>query len=117
MRASVARRRLERLYEIVKSIPYKQFDMNTWGERKPKCGTVACALGWAARDKGFRKEGLHLDGGGLPTFNGEFGSAAGREFFNLSIGDADDLFLNCSNRKKTQVLKFIQKLAETRGGY
>lgn len=50
--------RLERLCTILDDVDAKHFDLTNWAS--PRCGTTACAVGWAALDPGFREEGFHL---------------------------------------------------------
>lgn len=77
----VAKRRLTKLADFLAGLPDKRFDLNKWGytpnidseefhpEEGPvdfnevthKCGTTACAMGWAASMPEFRKEGLRLE--------------------------------------------------------
>lgn len=58
--------RLKRLKSIMNSVEKnhpKEFDICEWNEHKTNktgCGTTACALGWAASDPKFNKEGLQL---------------------------------------------------------
>lgn len=94
-----------------------KFDMSTWGwGRHGKiglseslCGTSACALGWAATDKGFRKAGLRLEfsdtyadgyGGAGIVFKRKKADApvydadAGAAFFGLTGEESGHIFLS-----------------------
>jgi len=82
--------------EILPHVPAEKFDMRTW-----KCGTTACAAGWAASDKQFRREGLSIttrsSGAVVPTFKDEantvrYGYAACCAFFGLQWREAEFLF-------------------------
>lgn len=87
------------------------FDMNDW-----RCGTAACAIGWAATDEWFNSRGLTLDCGmtGNPQFNDKENWAAVAEFFKISVADATYLFSAYSYKraddvKPGQVAKRIKK--------
>lgn len=120
-----------------------RFDMQTWlthkGEHAPEpkdgfCGTAACALGHAALDPGFRRCGLKIeweknvyakfddngniagttnDWEGTVHYRGLAGHCAGAEFFGLSHGEADDLFLG-THRTKREVVTRLRELAKDR---
>ena len=47
--------RLQRLIEILKTVPDNKFNINAW---QSECGTVACAIGWALLDKDFNDQGF-----------------------------------------------------------
>lgn len=53
------RERLELLIDVLSKVPPPQFDIGTWGMHH-KCGTVACALGWAALDPRMNEQGLMM---------------------------------------------------------
>lgn len=90
-----ARRRqtAERLRETVRVLeelpPGKRFDLGTWA----KCGTVGCAVGWAAQDPWHRRRGLTLvldyglDPGDVkryaPQYRGEDGWCAVEEYYGM----------------------------------
>lgn len=87
--------RLQRLITILQSVPPEQFDLGIW-----KCGTTACAVGWACADPAFIAQGLrHFPGVG-PTYDkpgrepNEFYThwRAVEEFFGLSDVQAFRLF-------------------------
>lgn len=66
------------------------------------CNTFACALGLAALDPEFQKQGLsytflhgHRDvwvGNMIPTFDGEMGWDAGAKFFGITVDDSRYFF-------------------------
>lgn len=111
------------------------FDMNQWfrhdGDHEPSvtegfCGTVACALGHAAMDKGFQRQGLKLEisfVGGDPEnksyytgdiiFNDSVNEGAGAAFFGLSDREADDVFLG-AHRHKAAVVEVLRQYAKER---
>lgn len=47
--------RLKQLIRVLLNAPIERFDMIEW-----KCGTTACAAGWAAQDPDFNIEGFVL---------------------------------------------------------
>lgn len=70
---TVGMKRLQKVVDLLRKLPPERFDFSTWVGTREKpfggnpdlsCGTVACALGWAAtipslRDK--RRAGLRLE--------------------------------------------------------
>lgn len=94
--------RLVVLETKLRSIPESRFDISTWvgtkelpwgGAEDLSCGTVACALGWAATIPEFRELGLRLERreilgtqhAGLVAFEQEHGFGAAGKFFDLSL--------------------------------
>lgn len=73
-----------------------RFDINIWHQYDRRCRTAACALGWAAEDPTFRRQGLNLIpigyGGSVPTYTYVGGLAAGMLFFDLSEPETFWLF-------------------------
>lgn len=109
------KRRLNVLADHLDTINARKFDMDHWvgtydkdyprdEGKKSKCGTTACALGYAGYIPSFRRAGLktiaHTDGysrGGrveLETKNGmEYnGFMAAMEFFDLTSAESDFIF-------------------------
>ena len=100
--------RLHRLVEILVKVrdEARPLNMDYWvgSEETPddihipsldvpvhECGTASCALGWAARDPDFNKQGLHFFD--LSTrYDDCVGYNAGREFFGLTWDEAYELF-------------------------
>lgn len=122
------------------------WNMGTWGTHKdvshePEevnfCGTIACALGHAAMDPGFRRAGLtlvweeHLVWKGwdevnkqpLPSGTSEYiatvmfddhdNEYAGAYFFGLSHDEAYNLFVG-DLETKAEVIKELRRLAKHR---
>ena len=90
------RRRLERLAEFLETLKPKRgdtFDMAKFGHQR-ECGTVACALGWAALSPKFRGlEGEWNNYGELEiTHNAYSFFAAGAEYFGVSDDTSNPLF-------------------------
>jgi hypothetical protein len=56
-----------------------------------KCGTTACAVGWACAMPEFKAEGLR-DAAGAPVYMGHGGWDAVEAFFDLSYGESVALF-------------------------
>ena len=106
-------KRLKKFAKILRTVPRKKFNLDTWGRKKalrksseekpPRnfveidCRTAACALGWAALDKGFIKDGLHLkwDGEGNADvyYKQKIDEEAGAKFFGLTLEEAGGLFM------------------------
>ena len=92
--------------------------MNQWYQ----CGTVACSIGWAAADPWFTRRRFSLYKGAtvLPRFfskRTEFISwHAVQEFFELSAGAAQGLFLEGAYEQPTKrnVINRIKKFVENR---
>lgn len=127
--------RLLKLAHIVEQTPKEKFIMKTWGEHqgshKPStrnfCGTVACALGHAGMDKGFRKAGLKtnwyykgenlwyatitLDGVKAIDEFEHYKTAA--PFFGLWEYEAIDIFMKLE-RTKAGVVAVINNYANNR---
>ena len=109
--------RLEHFVEVMKAVPKKKFNIDNWREDnhyneplkvtipdtfvKLDCRSVACALGWAALDKKFRRQGLKW----VNKYNMSEGKStlqlvykdvtyekAGGEFFGLDSLETNDLF-------------------------
>lgn len=109
-------KRLLKLAELLDTVPPKQFDMGTW-----KCGTTACAAGWAASDKWFKDRGLTL----IPDrywddpeqweikFGQDVAFAAAAKFFLVTYEEAELLFGNDSATPK-QEAKILRKFVENR---
>lgn len=119
--------RLQRLCGILEKVPPENFEMDCW---RGRCGTEACAVGWACLDKDFNKEGLHLDNvataGNAPVFCPEFGPFNGwdavTEFFQLTMREALYLFLfgGCGGTdvfKKVDPSDVIERIQEAIGRY
>jgi len=132
MNNTVRINRLTKLAELLESLkPGKHFDMETWGEHnadepphldkngKPGCGSVACALGWAACLPSFRKAGLKVEYADgvygnpvwVPTYKGFTGEIAGAEFFGIDWNEAYDLFVpDNMDQTPKQVARNVRKL-------
>lgn len=71
-----------------------EFDMNTFMDVDPECGTSCCALGACTFDPWFRRRGLTRTLSGTPRYRGYRALEAGAEFFGLDSFEASALFLN-----------------------
>lgn len=95
---AIGKRRLLKLADFLETadLPGK-FDMGSWSEEeesgRPKCGTAACAMGWATTIPSFRRAGLFLNEYGEPEFEGHTESEAAAHFFSIAISQARDLFV------------------------
>ena len=63
---ATGKRRLLKLAEFLENeVEAKRFNMGRWGsgneEGTPRCGTVACALGWASAVPSLRRAGVRLN--------------------------------------------------------
>ena len=135
--AAMHTKRLLRLVEILKGVKPKQFDMDFWahheGDHPPVaqhyCGTVGCALGWAAMDKGFNRAGLKLIWAssssiyypgqrsplyvGVPTFDGHTVGMAAKAFFGLSREEVENTFY-ATHFTKAKLMTEFKRLATQR---
>lgn len=89
--------RLRQTLRVAKAITPAQFNLDTYG-KETKCGTVACIVGWAARDPWHRKERLnfreHSDGtGSVIVYDTQHGWGAPEAFYEISKADYADLFM------------------------
>lgn len=104
-------RELAALLEGVAADPDRRdrFDMSVWWGQPPEaetgCGTVGCALGWAAKHPPFVAAGLRLSGGspaykspGSPLI--DYGVMAGVSFFGLSRDQAGGLFYAATESRR-----------------
>jgi hypothetical protein len=86
--------RLNHLITILRGVPPVNFDLQSW-----KCGTSACAVGWACQDPVFKEQGLHLKDFGkthMPTYGKHSSWDAVCEFFDLAQPDALRVFDPCA---------------------
>jgi hypothetical protein len=100
--------RLLRLADLLDIVPADQFNLSHW-----KCGTTACAVGWACTIPEFQAEGLHLTDND-PVF-GDFASwPAVRMFFELDKQDANHLFFvwDYPNRNRTTPAEVATRIRE-----
>jgi hypothetical protein len=123
-------KRLLKLANILEKLSRNKLNMRTWGSHaankghrpteKNYCGTQACALGWAALDPGFQKEGLRAEWSDTPEGGrlyliisdtyGRIEERAGAAFFGLSMQEAYDLFLG-TRQTRGEVIKHLRRLA------
>lgn len=114
--------RFTRLINILESKTPKQLDMSKWYDEDEtgKCGTVACAAGWAAQDPYFKRLGLRIvevevkyPGWDEKTFqlsgvNGEDSDDALSRIFGTSLPFEGGWSLN----RKTAVIKMFSKIRD-----
>lgn len=104
--------RLTKLAELLDKVAAanKPFNLAVWindpdsetsdpQHKAGECGTVACAVGYAACDPWFNAQGLSLVGGEPAITGVEEGWDSVELFFDLGEGDARYLF--CSSRYGT----------------
>lgn len=92
--------RLTLLADFLMEVPVKQFEMFAWRAGRDcddetlmqhKCGTSACAVGWACAMPEFKAEGLHYALNG-PVYGPDDAWNAVRMFFGLQYHEATALF-------------------------
>ncbi len=100
--------RLLQVVRVLEGLPKeKRFDLCIWH----RCGTTACALGWAAADPWFTRRGLKLMGNGddgqgrqhyVPAYKDwqDYWAACG--FFAIGYGDATRLFSPMEYEERTK---------------
>lgn len=56
-------RRLRHLVNVLRNVQQEKhkFNICTWADLNPVCGTTACAIGYAALDPVFQQEGLRME--------------------------------------------------------
>ena len=88
--------RMNELADLIYTIPYEKLDMRRWIN---ECGTVCCALGWAAQHEPFVKQGLQIKGKdetlglfGVPAYLYLTGYQAAMMFFRIDLPTAEYLF-------------------------
>jgi hypothetical protein len=69
--------RLTILADMLDTVPETRFDLREW-----KCGTTACAVGWACSNKQLQEQGLSYDD--APTYDGVRGWRAVDKFFEFA---------------------------------
>ena len=105
---SIGKRRLLKLANFLDTVPVRKFDMDYFVIKNNQpdkilplkdCGTVACALGYAATCiPEFQRAGLTVEprDNGWPLYdkngNYEIGYEAGEVFFNLNGDESKELF-------------------------
>lgn len=101
------KRRLLKLADFLDSLPPRRFDYSSWTglDYKPgqdltahRCGTTACALGWACAMPAFRRLGAELDEDGSPRLKGRpyaYSEAVSEHLFGLTEDEHNYLFSPC----------------------
>lgn len=80
---------LLRVVDILESLSPDQFAIQDWSN---PCGTVRCAIGWAAQDNYFIQQGLCMTPGlesGNLTYRDAYGWDAVQDFFDMNREEAD----------------------------
>ncbi len=105
--------RLLQVARVLEELPKeKRFSLGVWN----KCGSVACAIGWAASDPWFIRRGLKLMDEPdepheyYPCYAGEIEEAAAMEFFGLEYDQTISLFFGVaySTPTKRNVIRRIK---------
>lgn len=105
--------RLKRLRNVIlPRVPRGHFNMNVWAY-KNKCGTTACALGWAGLDPSFRRAGLKtsIEEGRVYLNNRYAGVDAALMFFNITYEETTNLFLWSASKRsfRNKITRIIRK--------
>lgn len=123
-------RRFQALAKLLDGLPEERFDYGTWGESR-SCGTVACALGWAASTPWAKRVGVSLKPS--PYFDSDLqihykgaddAQGASEAMFGISDGPDWNLWMpgatpargipQCSDKAKpsdvaTKIRKYVAK--------
>lgn len=91
------RERLQRVADLMRSIDPAKFDLDVW-QRQYSCGTVACAVGYAAFDPAFIAEGFTLQPHAYPDEPRERGWLEPR-YQDLTAWDAVNAFFDIEDRR------------------
>lgn len=70
------------MVDLLERVPVSGFNLGTWD-----CGTTACAVGWACKDRWFNRQGLRMVDY-RPMYRDAFSWKAVTDFFELSEGTA-----------------------------
>ena len=121
------RARLLRLAAFLETVPNRRFYMYSWFDdikaggvvcdlpppTKTRCGTSACALGWATSIPAFRRAGLtvRMYKGDMirPLFGRLEGEDAAKAFFGITTSEVEELFLGdqVTPKKKARELRTV----------
>ncbi len=93
------RTRLIQLREMLESIPDERINLIHWRSKYSltdtelftECNTTACLLGWACAYPPFKAQGLEYKHG-VPCYKEHINIAAAKEFFYLTLSEAEELF-------------------------
>ena len=105
------RERLEQVCRVLRELPHeKKFSLSVWH----RCGTVACAVEWAANDPWFKRRGLKLEEGlfsAVPAYKGFYTWDAIEAFFGVTGEEACRIFSNMGRMRNTRydVIRRIEK--------
>lgn len=128
-------KRLLRLAKFLRRVPKRRFNMMIWAsglfcgrpkEVEHKCGTSACALGWASSIPSFKRDGLILKNDfdsdeAYVFFDGVDGYCAASRFFEIGYESAKYLFdseygwVNRNKETPKQVAERIERFVKTMG--
>jgi hypothetical protein len=116
------KRKMLKWAAFLDQVPRKNFDMSNWGVGdapvfdQPTCATRACALGWATAIPEFNRAGLYLRAnfgsyGGCVYYRGVSGDDAAREFFGLTVSQAERLCYTGSDDPKAKARQIRRMVA------
>lgn len=91
---NVGKNRLLKLADFLETVDKNRFDLSLWRELRfspSKCGTVACAVGWATTIPSFKKAGFTFESN-APKYKTYDSWEAVTKFFSLDNLDAFYLF-------------------------
>lgn len=112
------KKRLLKLADLLETVDERRFNLFSWSDPnfyEHKCGTTACAVGWAMTIPSFKRAGLVPEGyWNVPTYKRSRGWLAIQEFFGLSYTETVELFYvdqySEENRNPYSVAKRIREL-------
>ena len=113
---AIHRERLLQVCRVLRELPKgKRFSLYGWYE----CGTIGCAIGWAAADPWFKRRGLKLrrsielgyEKNWYPVCSELVKGEAVSKFFNLTISERHNLFYpgGYTRDNRRDVIRRIEK--------
>lgn len=115
------RERIQIMIDKLPTIPEASFDMRWWAAKDPGCGTICCAMGWAAHEGWFEDLKLeHAVGVGYVELIPEQGPPmegleAAAALFEIPYEAAAALFFDFVYREPT-VASVVRRLTALRDG-
>lgn len=114
------KKRLLKLADFLDTVPRRSFDIGLYAKHTPRCGTMACAIGYAGLMTCFRRAGLKTAVYLNETTYGQHKNLAAAEgFFGLNEYESMELFMGAFYDQKNvtpkMVARKIRKLVESKG--
>lgn len=106
------RERLARLVEVLEKVDSGELreiegDPATFDIREWRCGSTACAIGWACYDEVLKREGLHMDVD-TPMYKDDISWDAVMKFFDIGYNKAVELFCESTSDTARDVINKIK---------